>query len=117
MSEFRLISNHAAVIRKIGDLQAGITQVGVTVSREAAEAVAGAMRAVGHVRTGKTVGSIALQPLNQYATRVVAGYGAPWEERRGGDHALLTRAVEAVEPQALQRFTQLGLDAVRAIGG
>jgi len=115
--DFRLISNHEKVIKSVHDLADGVTQLGVTVSREGADLVAERARAIGHVRTGRTVGSIGVQPLNQYATRVVGGYGAPWEERRGGDHALFTRAVQDVEPQALQRFTQLGLDAVRSIGG
>src|SRR5689334_1962242 len=97
--DFRLISNHTQVIKAVGDLQAGLEYVAVTISREGAELVAREARAVGHQISGRTVGSIALQPLNQHATRVVAGYGAPWEERRGGDHALFTRGAAAAEPQ------------------
>lgn len=115
--DFRLISNHVQVIKTVEDFEAGMTRLAATISREGAALVAERARAIGHVVTGRTVGSIELQPLNQYATRVVGGFGAVWEERRGGDHALFTNATTDIEPQALQRFEQLGLEAVRSIGG
>ena len=121
--EFRLVSNHVKVIKSVDDLIAGMTLLGATISREGAEMVAREARGFAHRGPDPTypagrphmADTIALQPLNQHATRVIAEGASKFEEDRGGDHAFLSRAVEVAEPQAAQRFEQLGLDVVRGI--
>ena len=122
---WRTNSNRAAVIKAMGDLERGLTLVRATVSRDVAELVAERAAQTAHVGPDPTypkgrphsVDTIAVQPLNQYASGVVGDYGIPWEERRGGEHAAISNAAQAVEPDALSRFEQLSLEAVRAVGG
>jgi hypothetical protein len=121
-SEFRIISNHQHVIKTVADLKSKIGfPVAATVSREASELVAQAARALAHVGPDPTYprgrphtrDTIRVQPLNQFATRVLANYGAPWEELRGGDHAFMTNAILQVEPEALDRFEQHSLRVIQ----
>jgi hypothetical protein len=120
VSEWTILSNHVAVITALADLQGGLRLLGETVSRDTAAQVAAKAREYAHVGKDPTYprgrphmrDTIALQPLNQYATRVVADGPAIFEEARGGEHAFLTRAVQAVEPGALDHFEQLGRAAV-----
>lgn len=123
MARWRTNTNRGAVLKSMDDLQRGLTLVRATVSKDVADLVAAEAAKRAHVspQTPKgrphSVDTIAVQPLNQYASGVVGDYGIPWEERRGGDHAAISNAAAAVEPQALQRFEQLSLDAVHAVGG
>jgi hypothetical protein len=124
-ADIRVISNHQQVIKTIDDLKAKIgNPLAVVIHVWAAERVVQEARDLAHIGPDPTyprgrphtVETIRLQPLNQFATRVLANYGAPWEEARGGDHAFLTRAVERVEPEALVHFEQMGLDVVHSLG-
>lgn len=124
MANIRITSNHQQVIKTLEDLQAKIgNPLAVTIHRWAGERVVERAREFAHVGPDPTwprgrphtVETIRLQPLNQYASRVLANYGAPWEEARGGEHAFLSRAVAAVEPEALVHFEQLGLQVVQSV--
>jgi hypothetical protein len=126
MATFAITSNHTEVIKCLEDLGRIVgNTVGVEISRDTAQRVA--ERAYGYAHVGKdptspkgrphTRDTIRVRALNQYASQVVADHGAFWEERRGGDHAFLSRAVADIEPSALIRFEQLGLDAVKEAGG
>lgn len=124
MAEFRVTSNHQQVIQTVDDLRAKIgNPLAVVVHPWAADAVATKARDLAHVGPDPTwprgrphtKETIRLQPLNQHASRVLANYGGPHEEARGGEHAFLSRAVAIVEPEALVHFEQLGLEVVQSV--
>lgn len=124
MADFIIVSNHQQVIKSIEDLQAKVgNPLAVTIHRWTAERVAETARGLAHIGPDPTYPrgrphtyeTVRKQPLNQYATRVLANYGAPWEEKRGGDHAFMSKAVEIIEPEALVHFEQLGLDVIASI--
>ena len=125
MARWRTNTNRGAVLKSMADLERGLTLVRATVSRDVADLVAEQAAKLAHVGPDPTypkgrphsVDTLAVQPLNQYASGVVGDYGIPWEERRGGDHAAISTAAQAVEPDALTHFEQLSLDAVHAVGG
>lgn len=98
-------ANPHRLVTRLAHLQAGFGKVGHTLPYGTVDAVAAAARVFVHVRSGDTLRSIRTEGVNQYAARVVAsGPGAVAEERRGGDHAFLTRAVAAVAPQEPGRY-------------
>jgi hypothetical protein len=124
MATWRVVSNHQQVIHSLETLKSRIgNPLAVTVHAWAAERVATEARGLAHVGPDPTwprgrphtKETIRLQPLNQYASRVLANYGAPYEEAKGGEHAFLSRAVARVEPEALVHFEQLGLEVVQSV--
>lgn len=87
-----------------------------TVKREMLETagtvVANEAVKVAHVITGRTKGSINLSIPSTDSITISAKYGAFYEERRGGDHALLQKGMVLVKkqlPSIIQAYT---LDAI-----
>ena len=117
----RVISNHQAVIKTIQDVKSHIGfPMAVQTLAETSALVIARAKELAHIGPDPTyprgrphtIETIRLQPLNQFATRVLANHGGFWEELRGGDHAFLSNAVAQITPQALDRFTQHGLRVI-----
>ena len=53
-----------------------------------------------HIITGRTRDSISIPILTDLMTRIEASFGAKWEERRGGRHALLLLGLQEFKRQA-----------------
>lgn len=99
MSWFK--ANTGGLAKRVAHLQAGLARVAQSVPYQIADDVAAQAHTFVHIRSGITDRSIAVQrgPAPDSA-QVVAGGGARFEEERGGDHAFLSRAVQAAAPQA-----------------
>jgi hypothetical protein len=72
----------------------------IQATKDNAETLAREAKARAHVITGQTRDSIQVKMQGPYHGQVIAGFGAPFEEERGGDHAFASQAVEAVKPIA-----------------
>lgn len=122
MSEFTIRGNFAEVQASFAAIAARLQQTGVTVSRDVGERAATRAREFAHVGPDPTHppgrphmrDTILSTPLGGGRARVTAEGGAVFEEARGGDHAFLTRAVQAVEPEALTLWEQSARAALNA---
>jgi trehalose-6-phosphatase len=75
-----------------------IEQAMIQATEDNANTLAREAKARVHVITGRTRESIKVRMQGPYKGQVLADYGAPFEEERGGDHAFASQAVEAVKP-------------------
>jgi hypothetical protein len=59
-----------------------------------------------HVVSGQTRGSIKVAPKSPSTYELTAGFGAPFEEARGGQHAFISQAIEATREEAKRNIEE-----------
>jgi hypothetical protein len=107
-------ANDKKLVRRVVDIRAGFGKVGATVSLPLMEDAAQVARALVHIRTGYTQGTIQAELVNQFAARLTAsGPGALAEEygtRFRPPHPFLAPAVAQVQPDAARRYKSFVID-------